>query len=31
MKNVNPKDIADGNDLPDIEIAKRVMRESQEG
>lgn len=30
IKNTNPLDIPDGNDLPDIEIAKRVMRESQE-
>lgn len=28
-KNINPKDIRDGNDLPDIEIARRVMRENQ--
>lgn len=30
IKNVNPKDIPDGNDLPDIDIAIRVMQEAQE-
>jgi len=30
IKNANPVDINDGNDLPDIEIARRVIRESQE-
>jgi len=30
IKNANPKDIPDGNDLPDIEIARRVMKESKE-
>lgn len=29
MKNPNPKDIPDGNDLPDIEIAKKVMQEEK--
>ncbi|MDD3237128.1 MAG: 3'-5' exonuclease [Candidatus Gastranaerophilales bacterium] len=27
MKNPNPKDIPDGNDMPDYKIAKRVMQE----
>lgn len=31
IKNANPKDIPDGNDMPDIEIARRVMHESKEG
>lgn len=30
LKNVDPDDIAKGNDLPDDEIAKRVMRESEQ-
>lgn len=30
IKNTNPKDIPEGNDLPDIEIARRVIRESRE-
>lgn len=30
LKNVDPDDIAKGNDLPDDEIAKRVMKESQQ-
>ncbi|MFA7657873.1 MAG: 3'-5' exonuclease [Candidatus Gastranaerophilaceae bacterium] len=30
IKNVNPEDIKDGNDLPDDEITRRVMREAQE-
>lgn len=30
IKNVNPKDIALGNDLPDDTITRRVMKESQE-
>lgn len=30
IKNANPKDIPDGNDMPDIEIARKVMRESKE-
>ncbi len=29
LKNVDPDDIAKGNDLPDDEIAKRVMKESK--
>jgi len=29
MKNVNPDDIKDGNDLPDINIARRVMQEDK--
>lgn len=29
LKNVDPDDIARGNDLPDDEIAKRVMREAE--
>lgn len=31
IKNVNPKDIAQGNDLPDDAIARKVMKEVQEG
>jgi DNA polymerase III epsilon subunit-like protein len=30
VKNVNPEDIAKGNDLPDMEIARRVMQERAE-
>lgn len=30
IKNVNPKDIKQGNDLPDDEITRKVMKESQE-
>ena len=30
LKNVDPDDIARGNDLPDDKIAKRVMRESMQ-
>ena len=30
LKNVDPDDIAKGNDLPDDEIAKRVMKESEQ-
>lgn len=30
IKNVNPKDIKQGNDLPDDEITRRVMQESKE-
>lgn len=29
IKNVNPKDIGQGNDLPDDKIARKVMQESQ--
>lgn len=29
IKNVNPKDIKQGNDLPDDEITRKVMKESQ--
>lgn len=31
LKNVNPKDIKQGNDLPDDEITRLVMKEAQEG
>ena len=30
IKNTNPLDIPDGNDLPNIEIARRVVQESQQ-
>lgn len=30
IKNTNPKDIKDGNDLPDLAIARRVMKEAKE-
>ena len=30
IKNVNPKDIKQGNDLPDDEITRKVMQETQE-
>ena len=29
MKNPNPFDIKEGNDLPDFEISKRVMDEAK--